>query len=228
MPDTTLIIFIKAPIRGRVKSRLSTVLGEDAALELYRNFVLDILDTAERSGLPVRICIYPPEAIEAASSWLGPHRRFCPQRGQDLGERMEHAFRQAFSEGITRAVLIGSDLPDLPSATLIDAIDALRANDAVIGPAKDGGYYLIGLKHDEFLPDIFRNIDWGTERVFRQTMNAFHRSKQRVHMLPVWQDVDTIEDIRDLAVRNSGSTTSAVHTISYIGMHDLLNTQRTS
>ena len=111
MPDNPVILlFIKAPLSGQVKSRLAAVLGQDAALELYRNFVLDILASIEKSGVPCIICYHPPDSGEIVMNWLGGHLQCLPQEGRDLGERMERAFRRAFSEGASRAVLVGSDI----------------------------------------------------------------------------------------------------------------------
>ncbi len=206
MPDDSLILlFIKAPVKGRVKSRLAAVLDEDTALELYRNFVLDILDTIEQTSHPYRICVQPPDSIPAVADWLGRHHHFMPQDGNDLGERMGKTLHQVFAEGYDRAVLIGSDIPDLPAAILDDALSGLSDNDAVIGPAKDGGYYLIGFRINTFFPDVFHAIEWSTAAVFSRTMEVFAEAGLRVHALPAWRDVDTSEDLRDLWERNRGT-----------------------
>ena len=199
--DALLLLFLKAPVRGAVKSRLAAALGDDAALELYRNFALDILETIDRSGLPCRICYHPPGAGESVAGWLGRHRSYLAQSGSDVGERMEQAFRYAFDEGITRAVLVGSDLPDLPSAVLADALGSLMTSDAVIGPAQDGGYYLIGFRRDRFVPAVFHGMPWSSDSVFMRTMRIFDQARCGVHMLPAWRDVDTIQDLKDLMAR---------------------------
>jgi uncharacterized protein len=217
MADQPLIIlFVKAPVRGQVKSRLAAVLGDDTTRELYRNFCLDILDTLEQTGLPVRICYYPPDSGNAVAGWMGPGHEYLPQEGRDVGERMENAFRQAFSRGFSRAVLIGSDIPDLPAPFFSDAMAALLSYDAVIGPARDGGYYLIGFRNDTFLPGVFSGIPWSTGTVFRSTMHAFGQAGQRVHALPLWQDVDTMEDLKDLEVRNRRSPFRSSRTMSFL------------
>lgn len=218
MPDTSVILlFVKQPAAGQVKSRIGAVLGKDRALELYRNFVLDSLETVERTGIPFRVCIHPPDALPAASSWLGERRTYLPQTGTDLGMRMEQAFRAIFAEGVERAVLIGSDLPDLPVERLHEALRALETNDAVIGPARDGGYYLIGFRRDGLLPDIFRGITWGGPGVFERTMEVFRQAGTTVHVLPPWQDADTIQDLRDLIKRNEGTAFASSRTMRYLG-----------
>jgi len=133
-----------------------------------------------------------------------------------VGERMENAFRQAFTRGFSRVVLIGSDIPDLPSPLINEALAALRMHDAVIGPARDGGYYLIGFRNDTFFPAVFSGIAWSTGAVFRSTMQAFGKAGQRVHELPLWQDVDTIEDLKDLAARSRRSAFSSSRTMSFL------------
>lgn len=215
MPDNPLILlFIKAPCKGRVKSRLAAVLGQDAALDLYRNFVLDILASIETIGVPCRICYHPPDSGETVRNWLGDRFRYMAQEGTDVGERMEQAFLKAFSEGASRAVLIGSDIPDLPHALLRDAVGRLDRSGAVIGPAKDGGYYLIGFRNDAFFPGIFRGIEWSTSAVFSRTLRVFERERREVSVLPIWQDVDTIEDLKDLMSRNRNGDFSASRTMN--------------
>jgi rSAM/selenodomain-associated transferase 1 len=214
MSDKPLILlFVKAPLRGQVKSRLAAVLGKDAALELYGNFVLDILASIEKSGIPCRICYYPPDSGETVKNWLGGHLMYMPQEGNDIGERMERAFRQAFSEGTSRAVLIGSDIPDLPPALLQDAVGGLDQTGAVIGPSKDGGYYLIGFRKDTFFPNIFHGPEWSTDTVFADTVAIFEREHQQFSLLPPWRDMDTIEDLKDLMSRNRNSDFSDSRTI---------------
>ena len=219
MPDNPVILlFVKAPLRGQVKSRLAAVLGQDAALELYRNFVLDILASIEKSGVPCIICYHPPDSGEIVMNWLGGRLQCLPQEGRDLGERMERAFRRAFSEGASRAVLVGSDIPDLPPKLLNDALASLLENGAVIGPAKDGGYYLIGFRSETFLPDIFLGIAWSTDTVFSRTLQIFERAHHKVSLLPPWRDVDTIDDLKDFLSRNRNGGFSDSRTMNYLSL----------
>jgi uncharacterized protein len=191
-----ILLFIKAPVKGQIKSRLAAAIGNDAALELYQRFVLDTIDTVRALTIPVRICFYPPEAGAAIRAWLGNEQACIPQQGNDLGERMEQAFEQAFQEGYGRAVLIGSDIPELSTAMMQEALAALDRSDAVLGPAADGGYYLIGFKAKTFLPDLFHDIAWSTNTVCDETLGKFKRSGQQVHLLPKLHDVDTKDDLR--------------------------------
>jgi rSAM/selenodomain-associated transferase 1 len=216
MPEKSIVLlFIKAPFKGRVKSRLASAVGEEAALELYKNFILDIIDALSTSGYPFRICFYPPDAEKAVTTWLVGHSA-APQDGNDLGERMELAFKKIFSEGFTRAILIGSDVPDLTPAVFREALESLNENDAVIGPAADGGYYLIGFTRRSFLPRIFRGISWSTDTVFRETMDILNDSSLRVHLVPQWKDLDSLEDLKAFFERNRNSGFAESRTMAYL------------
>lgn len=222
MQNTPLILlFIKEPAAGRVKSRLSASLGADTALELYRSFVLDMLESIEASGISLRVCYHPPGAGTAIRQWLGGHLSYQPQEGADVGERMKHAFAQVFAEGCPRAILVGSDLPDLPSAAFIDALRALDGHDAVIGPARDGGYYLVGFRNDTFLPEAFRGIEWSTASVFSSTIQALFRAGRQILRLPLWRDVDTLDDLHDLAARNYATAFRRSRTMTFLSERKL-------
>jgi len=130
-----LIIFVKAPGAAAVKSRLAKAIGEEKARMLYRHFVADILETMGRGPFDVRLFFYPPDQHESVAAWLGHDRPCEPQEGNDLGERMDHAFRKVFAGGYDSLLLIGSDLPDLPASIVAAGFAALRTGDCVIGPA---------------------------------------------------------------------------------------------
>ncbi len=200
--NALILFFVKAPGRGKSKSRLAAKLGDDIAAELYRSFVLDMLQTIDRTGISSMVCYHPAEAGDEVKGWLGMERSYLAQRGGDVGERMEHAFREAFSRGWTRTVLIGSDIPDLPESLLGEALARLDGHDAVIGPAEDGGYYLIGFRNDTFLPEVFRGILWSTDAVFSMTSAVLAGAGRTLHQLPRWRDVDTVHDLEDLLARN--------------------------
>ena len=217
--DAPVILFVKAPVPGQVKSRLAGSLGGDAALELYRSFALDLLDTIDSCGHPVEIFFTPSGARKAVVAWLGEGRRYALQTGRELGSRMANAFRTAFTEGAARAILIGSDLPDLPGEVITDAFAGLQEQGAVIGPAVDGGYYLIGFRNDTFWPDVFNNIRWSTGSVFRETMERFAGIGSRVYVMRQWQDVDTAEDLRSLRRRSAGTSFEDSRTMHVFRKH---------
>jgi hypothetical protein len=217
-----ILLFIKAPVRGQVKSRLAAAIGDETTLELYKNFILDIMDSVKKSGYPFRICYYPTDAGTDVSSWLAGQYRIMPQHGGDLGERMENAFIRCFSEGFERAILIGSDLPDLTPAVLQEALASLAENDAVIGPASDGGYYLIGFHKHTFTPQVFHGIPWSTESVFQETMTILQNSALSVHQTPKWNDVDTVEDLRALWQRSKDAEFDTSRTMMYLMNNEVL------
>jgi rSAM/selenodomain-associated transferase 1 len=214
-----VLLFIKAPIKGQVKSRLAADVGEEATLELYKNFVLDSIETVEKSAYPFRICFYPPEGEEIVTAWLGRQYPYLMQEGNDLGLRMGNAFGHIFWEGFTSALLIGSDIPDLPSAVIRSAFESLKENDVVIGPAADGGYYLIGFNNNSFLPRIFQGIAWSTNTVVQTTLDILKGASLRVHIAPEWKDVDTLGDLRALYERNRDTAFDKSRTMTYLIKH---------
>ena len=200
--DSCVLVFVKFPVRGHVKTRLAAQIGQEQALRLYESFVLDILEWVKNLDVPVGICFDPPEAKEQFKQWLGGDYSYFAQIGRDLGQRMKNAFVHSFDEGFERVILIGSDIPDLPAQYLHEALNALESNGAVIGPSRDGGYYLIGFSRASFLPAVFEDITWSTSAVFRQTIAIFRKNELKVHLLPEWYDVDTAADLQSLLLRN--------------------------
>ncbi len=215
MDDRCLLFFVRNPKRGAVKSRLAGVLGEEVAVGLYKNFILDMLSTLEKGGFSCSVCFYPANALADIKEVLGAPYRYLPQQGANLGERMEHSFSQVFSAGFGRAVLIGSDLPDLPLDIIDEAFASLQRVDAVVGPALDGGYYLIGFKKDSFTPEVFRDMPWGTETVLQQTIGVLKNHRRSVHLLPSWDDIDSLEDLKKFFGRNR-ETPRCPRTMAYL------------
>lgn len=215
-----LIVFLKSPEEGKVKSRLAKALGEETACRLYENFTLDLLETLgrvrEEERCALTLYFYPPESGRRMVDWLGDGYRYMPQQGKDLGERMGNAFQECFSEGFDSALLTGSDLPDLPDTIVKEGLAFLRRSDAVIGPALDGGYYLIGFKSDTFVPEVFEGIPWGTAGVFDRTMDIFRQNKVRVSILPPWRDIDTYEDLKELLRGDEDSRFEHSRTMRYL------------
>nr|WP_320192383.1 TIGR04282 family arsenosugar biosynthesis glycosyltransferase [uncultured Desulfobacter sp.] len=212
--DNAVIVFIKAPEKGRVKTRLAKGVGETAALELYRCFVMDVLDMVRSAPWALRVYFYPDNAFDRIRSWLGNDFDLFPQKGATLGDKMENALAGTLTAGYERAVLIGSDLPDLPSAIVEKAFNGLEQCSAAIGPARDGGYYLIGFTAKGFIPQIFHCIPWGTNQVFDLTLNKFKDHQISNYTLPVWHDIDTREDLGFINLDPAAKT--AVHTTGYL------------
>jgi rSAM/selenodomain-associated transferase 1 len=198
LDDRCLLFFVKNPERGKVKSRLATAIGEDLAVRLYKNLVAQMLSTLKAGTFPLYVCFFPKNAQKPIKNWLGREYRYIPQNGKDLGERMKNGFIEAFEMGFKRVVLIGSDIPDLPSEFIEKAFITLNKSDVVIGPAFDGGYYLIGFKDKPFFPQLFEGIAWGTKNVFNETMKKLKRSRREFQTLPYQRDIDTAEDLKRL------------------------------
>jgi hypothetical protein len=184
----------KYPEPGRVKTRLAAVLGAEVACRLYLAFLRDLAGRLTPLPYPTTWAYSPPESPFTA---LLPQARCRPQQGGDLGERMAAAVAEEFGAGAGAVLVIGVDAPHLPAAYLAEAAAALaRGTDVVLGPAADGGYYLIGLRAPA--PDLFRSIPWSTGGVFGSTVAAARRLHLRLHQLPPTFDVDEPADLERL------------------------------
>jgi len=201
MDDRCLLFFVRSPEKGNVKSRLAAAIGDELTVKLYKSFVLQMLSTLKKGNFPFYICFYPKDALKNLKRWLGNQFHYIPQMGADLGERMRNGFTEAFQMGFKRVVLIGSDIPDLPLEFIQEAFTSLEQKDAVIGPAYDGGYYLIGFKDETFSPQVFEGIAWGTRTVFDETVKKIKRFRRLAHILPYQRDMDTVEDLKYLALK---------------------------
>jgi uncharacterized protein len=189
-----LLLFVKRPVEGTVKTRLARAIGSEAASALYRCLVSDSLSLARQAGYPTSVFFHPPEGRQAVSEWLGNEFPCLPQEGNDLGERMYAAFQTAFLDA-REAVLIGSDIPDLPPPFIREAFESLGSCGAVIGPARDGGYYLIGFSAETILSAPFADMEWGTPTVCQDTMERLGQNGLKVHVLPAWRDLDEYGDL---------------------------------
>ena len=210
-----ILVFIKFPDKGNVKSRLSQVFDADMVSSLYECFVFDLLETLGKGRYHVKICFSPPEAYDRVVRWIGKGYTYMPQKGKDLGKRMKNAFLDTFAEGFSEVLLIGSDIPDLTMEVLHEAF-AFDLYDTSVGPASDGGYYLIGFTDKTFLPEIFEGIAWGTSAVFKQTMDLLQRRRLTVRVLPVLHDVDRPEDVQALYSRNREAGCTAPRTMRFL------------
>jgi hypothetical protein len=217
MHNRCLLVFVKFPQKGKIKSRLARYYDDNFVTGLYENFVFDILKTMEKGDYLLQIYFHPPEKETAIKKLLTGNYQYRPQRGADLGARMKNAFADCFSEGFKSVALIGSDFPDLPLKIIEDAFAVLDSpSDAVIGPAADGGYYLIGLKTETFLPDIFSGLPWSTASVFLETLKILQACGQRTEILPEWHDVDTRDDLINLMERNKSTAFADSRTMKYL------------
>ncbi len=203
-----MLVFVRAPARGRVKTRLAASVGDDAALRVYRRLAEHTLrEAAALAGEGVRVRVHhtPANAGEAVHAWLGDGPAYLPQAEGDLGARMEDAFARAFAAGAERVVIVGSDLPDLSADLLRRAFGLLDAHPAVLGPARDGGYYLLGLTR--LVPGIFRGIAWSTSGVLAATLDRFRAAGIEPAMLEELADVDEAGDLPAGWMEGLGSET---------------------
>ena len=192
-----LIIFARYPQAGKVKKRLAATLGRRNAATLYRSFVETILANTRSRSFDRLLFYTPAEKKEDFAAWLGKEIPLCSQEGDNLGERLSSAFARVFEKEPRRAVVIGTDSPLIDRKTVLEAFRKLENRDCVVGPSEAGGYYLLGLSH--FLKDIFRNIDWGTEKVLGQTVENLRKLNVRYSLLKEHFDVDTGKDLVKLA-----------------------------
>ena len=211
-----VLVFVRAPEKGKVKTRLSKILGNGIVLGLYQSFVADIIATLHTGRHTFRICYHPPDAEHKVTDWIGREYVLVPQRGNHIGERMANAFRKTFADGFEHVLLIGTDLPDLPAAVIDEAFESLEKNAAVIGPALDGGYYLIGFQAVTFLPAIFESMPWGTQQVFERTIEIFEKNHLQVYRLPKWRDIDLYEDLKCFMAENAKGKSVARNTVEYL------------
>ncbi len=187
-----LLIFAKNPRLGHVKTRLARELGDEAALTIYRHLLALTRDATQ--FLPVRKIVCYSDFVDETDEWDQQRFEKRVQQGSDLGERMSNAFREVFAdETINQAVIIGTDCPDLRSDLLTNAFTALETHDFVLGPALDGGYYLLGMKTLE--ESVFRNKTWSTDTVLRATLENIRALGKSFFLLPTLRDVDTPADL---------------------------------
>jgi rSAM/selenodomain-associated transferase 2/rSAM/selenodomain-associated transferase 1 len=194
--ERTLLVFAKAPLVGWVKTRLAADIGEIPAERLYRAMGRQIVDGLRGGEYRLRMCFDPPEAHDVVKEWVGEEGiELLPQGPGDLGQRMEAAFREAFRD-TEAVVVVGTDAPDVDRSVVEEAFARLGAADLVLGPATDGGYYLLGLNSEA--PQLFRGVPWSTAGVMAATLQRARASGLTVAFLPLLSDVDTLEDLRRL------------------------------
>lgn len=186
-------IFIKYPEPGRVKTRLAKDVGEERAAEIYKQLVEKAVFNTRPSGNEYsRVIFYdPPDRRKDFERWF-PGERFIQQRGSDIGHRMDHAIRDLLDKDAQKAVVTGADIPELTAVIIREAFTALDYADIVIGPAMDGGYYLIGMKTTH--PELFENIPWGTENVLEESIARIQQSGWACSAVQTLTDIDTLED----------------------------------
>lgn len=188
-----LLIFTRNPVLGQCKTRLAATVGDETALDIY-TFLLDHTVSITKN-LNTAKQVWYSEEIWENDIWDNAFYDKRLQNGQHLGIRMANAFQAGFASGFERIVIIGSDIFDLKQRDLENAFDQLKEKDFVVGPAQDGGYYLLGMK--TFRPELFRDKDWGRDTVLEDTLKDLKYEKHV--LLEARNDVDVYEDIKDVA-----------------------------
>lgn len=185
------MVFTRDLVAGRVKTRIGRVLGDDVALDVHRRLCLHTRRILEQVSADKWLCI--DQHPEGEWLWGEGVFRLMIQQGNDLGARMSNAFQQAFQSGYRNVLIIGTDCPGLTPALLNEAISGLSDVPAVVGPAADGGYYLLALTGP--VPELFTGKAWGTDGVFAATIADLQNLGLRYFLLPVLPDVDTPADL---------------------------------
>lgn len=186
-----LIIFYRNPQAGKVKTRLAATVGDQKALDVFRQLSLHIRSITE--NLPQDKIVFYSDFMDLIDMWPNAHYLKALQQGEGLGERMRAAFDAAFETGYTSVCIIGTDCYELTSEIIGRGFDALNTADVAIGPARDGGYYLLGM--NRLYPTVFENKQWSTDTVFRDTIRDFDLLGLKYVILPVLSDVDNEDDL---------------------------------
>lgn len=187
MKNNLIIVFSRAPILGKVKSRLAADIGDKAALEIHHKLFFQTLKTIEQTATEFKL--YLSQAPDEDFKFP-----YDLQTGNNLGQRMAGALKTELRK-FDNVCLIGSDCLDLKPIDIVNAFKLLEHNDVVLGPALDGGYYLIAMQKNN--PDLFTNIRWGSSSVFEDTLRIAEKLKLKIGHLKTRKDVDSIDDLPD-------------------------------
>jgi len=194
MTRQALIIFVKKPELGKVKTRLADSIGDRRALEVYHQLLERTLVFTQPLAMD-KFVYYTPEIVHD-DLWADDQYFKAKQSGNDLGEKMQHAFEQLFEAGYQQILIIGSDCYQLSSQIIGQAYQALEQHDVVVGPSTDGGYYLLGMK--QMHPALFQNKAWSTAQVLEQTIADIKKYRLSCFLLPELTDVDREDDLKTM------------------------------
>jgi rSAM/selenodomain-associated transferase 1 len=205
-PSNHLLVFLKAPLPGQVKTRLAEEVGAETSCAIYCRLVevllrsLSALHAGSETGAPasddpqIALHFTPDDASEKIRPWLQPGWALRPQGDGSLGERLERAVAGSFQRGAGKVVVIGSDCPEVTAVDIHNAFHQLEKHDVALGPATDGGYWLIGLNGPQ--PPLFCDMPWSTDQLLAKTLARADGLKLRVVLLRTLSDVDTLSDWR--------------------------------
>lgn len=193
--NDSLIIFVKNPEKGKVKTRLAKDIGDDQALHVYQRLLQYTRDITK--GLNSEKLVFYSDFIDNNDLWDNMTFEKRLQQGFDLGERMQNAFADAFARGQKRVLIIGSDCAELQTYMIKEAFAVLENNEVVIGPAKDGGYYLLGMK--TFYPTLFENKPWSSQDLLMDTIIDLKKLKASYYLMKTLSDIDHASDLELMA-----------------------------
>ena len=224
MDDTALVIIARAPEPGETKTRLARSLGNEATVLLYRAFLTDLARRFSETPYALHWAYSPAHVdynalLEELIPGKGQHMRCFPQEGQDFNARLHHIFRWTERQGFRKTILLGSDSPHIRRQIIDEVNQRLDTTDVALGPAEDGGYYLLGMRQAH---DVFSGIPMSTEVVTQMTIDAAHRQRLSVHLVEQLQDVDELPDLLKLAEILQAKPDLAPMTAAHLVTHPAL------
>lgn len=190
--NNALIIIAKQPEKGSVKTRLNGNMPEEKVLKLYTYLLEHTIHKLKAIPGVDTFIAYAPERAENYFLRFGVNLIVLPEG--DLGTRMFHAFREVINRGYQKTALVGADIPDLSAAIILNAYDVLSTHDLVFGPARDGGYYLIGMR--KLVREVFEDVPWSSDQTLKRSLDQTKKAGYSVDFTEILSDIDTIEDVK--------------------------------
>jgi uncharacterized protein len=192
--NNALLVFVKNPELGKVKTRLKPELSNEECVAIYKAMVNDLVKNIQvDKNYDIFFFFTPKSSVNVVQQWLGYEFNLVPQSDGDLGKRMSTALIWAFENNYQKAVLIGSDCPTMDQKLILNAFKNLENSDVVLGPSEDGGYYLVGTKSPQ--PEIFENIHWSSDVVFSETILRIKENNRTYSKLEIKSDIDKYSDL---------------------------------
>lgn len=197
LKEDLLIIFVNNLLPGKVKTRLAKDIGNDQALNIYKYLIAHTIEVTK--DIDAAKEVYFSEFVENKEEWVSNGFQVRLQKGNELGSKMKAAFEDSFKNGYKRVVLVGSDCLEINSQIIIEAFNKLKSTDTVIGPAEDGGFYLVGLSG--LVKEIFEDKKWSTNSVLTDTVQTLTDKRVDYCLLKKLPDIDTVEDLKKYRIK---------------------------